>query len=186
MGFEAIKGYFKQNRMFYLFVAPLFGTYRNHIMARARRRQGIDDNLVVFSSFDFRSYNDNPRYISEKLHELRPETDIVWLFRDKDAARKKFDIPPYVRALNSIDRDGVEAQAKQALENVKAILAEAGLEMSSIIKTLVFIKDMNDFGKVNAIYAQYINGDVLPARSCVEVAALPKGGLVEIEVIAKK
>ena len=81
--------------------------------------------------------------------------------------------------------DGVEAQAKQALENVKAILAEAGLEMSSIIKTLVFIKDMNDFGKVNAIYAQYINGDVLPARSCVEVAALPKGGLVEIEVIAK-
>ena len=82
--------------------------------------------------------------------------------------------------------DGVEAQSKQALENVKAILAEAGLEMSSIIKTLVFIKDMNDFGKVNAIYAQYINGDVLPARSCVEVAALPKGGLVEIEVIAKK
>ena len=82
--------------------------------------------------------------------------------------------------------DGVEAQAKQALENVKAILAEAGLEMSSIIKTLVFIKDMNDFGKVNAIYAPYINGDVLPARSCVEVAALPKGGLVEIEVIAKK
>ena len=82
--------------------------------------------------------------------------------------------------------DGVEAQAKQALENVKAILAEAGLKMSSIIKTLVFIKDMNDFGKVNAIYAQYINGDVLPARSCVEVAALPKGGLVEIEVIAKK
>ncbi|MGN1005120.1 MAG: CDP-glycerol glycerophosphotransferase family protein, partial [Aristaeellaceae bacterium] len=111
MGFEAIKGYFKQNRMFYLFVAPLFGTYRNHIMARARRKRGIDGNLVVFSSFDFRSYNDNPRYISEKLHELRPETDIVWLFRDSAAARKKFDIPPYVRALNSIDRDGVEAQA---------------------------------------------------------------------------
>lgn len=82
--------------------------------------------------------------------------------------------------------EGVEAQAKLALENVKAILAEAGLEMSSIIKTLVFIKDMNDFGKVNTIYAQYINRPVLPARSCVEVAALPKGGLVEIEVIAKK
>ena len=82
--------------------------------------------------------------------------------------------------------EGVEAQAKLALENVKAILAEAGLEMTSIIKTLVFIKDMNDFGKVNAIYAEYINGLVLPARSCVEVAALPKGGLVEIEVIAKK
>ena len=79
---------------------------------------------------------------------------------------------------------GVEAQAKQALENVKAILAEVGLGMDDIIKTLVFIKDMNDFGKVNAVYAQYICGDILPARSCVEVAALPKGGLVEIEVIA--
>ena len=82
--------------------------------------------------------------------------------------------------------EGVEAQAKLALENVKAILAEAGLEMTSIIKTLVFIKDMNDFGKVNTIYAQYINRPVLPAPSCDELAALHKGGLVEIEVIAKK
>ena len=82
--------------------------------------------------------------------------------------------------------EGVEAQTKLALENVKAILAEVGLDMSSIIKSLVFITDMNDFAKVNGVYAQYINGDVLPARSCVQVAALPKGGLVEIEVIAKK
>lgn len=82
--------------------------------------------------------------------------------------------------------DGVKAQTKQALENVKAILAEAGLGMNSIIKTLVFIQDMNDFGAVNEVYAEYINGDVLPARSCVEVAKLPKGGLVEIEVIALK
>lgn len=82
--------------------------------------------------------------------------------------------------------EGVEAQTRQSLENVKAILAAAGLGMDSIIKTLVFIKNMGDFGKVNTIYAEYINGDVLPARSCVEVAALPKGGLVEIEVIAKK
>lgn len=81
---------------------------------------------------------------------------------------------------------GVEGQTRASLENIKAILAEAGLEMSSIIKTLVFIKDMNDFGTVNKIYGEYINGPVLPARSCVEVAALPKGGLVEIEVIAKK
>ena len=82
--------------------------------------------------------------------------------------------------------DGVKAQTKQALENVKAILAEAGLGMNSIIKTLVFIQDMNDFGAANEVYAEYINGDVLPARSCVEVAKLPKGGLVEIEVIALK
>ena len=81
--------------------------------------------------------------------------------------------------------EGVEAQAKLALENVKAILAEAGLEMSSIIKTLVFIKDMNDFGKVNAIYAEYFTGDK-PARVCYEVAALPKGALVEIDCIAAK
>ena len=79
--------------------------------------------------------------------------------------------------------DGVEAQAKQALENVKAILAEAGLEMSSIIKTLVFIKDMNDFGKVNAIYADFFGPDY-PARSCVQVARLPMDALVEIEAIA--
>lgn len=82
--------------------------------------------------------------------------------------------------------EGVKAQTKQALENVKAILAEAGLGMENIIKTLVFIQDMNDFGAVNEVYAEYINGDVLPARSCVEVAKLPKGGLVEIEVIALK
>lgn len=82
--------------------------------------------------------------------------------------------------------EGVQAQTKQALENVKAILAEAGLGMNDIIKTLVFIADMNDFAAVNEVYAQYICGDVLPARSCVEVSKLPKGGLVEIEVIAKK
>lgn len=81
---------------------------------------------------------------------------------------------------------GVEAQTRQSLENVKAILAEAGLGMESIIKTLVFVQSMGDFAAVNKIYAEYIHGDVLPARSCVEVGALPKGGLVEIEVIAKK
>ena len=81
---------------------------------------------------------------------------------------------------------GVEAQTRQSLENVKAILAEAGVGMESIIKTLVFVQSMGDFAAVNKIYAEYIHGDVLPARSCVEVGALPKGGLVEIEVIAKK
>ena len=80
--------------------------------------------------------------------------------------------------------EGVEAQAKCSLENIKSILAEAGLGMENIIKTVVFIKDMNDFAKVNAIYSEYINGDILPARSCVEVARLPKDALVEIEAIA--
>ena len=80
--------------------------------------------------------------------------------------------------------EGVQGQTAQALENVKAILETKGLTLDDIIKTTVFIKDMNDFGKINEVYAKYICGDILPARSCVEVAALPKGGLVEIEVIA--
>ena len=83
-------------------------------------------------------------------------------------------------------KEGVKEQTRQALENVKAILEEAGLGMNNIIKTLVFIQDMNDFAAVNEVYAEYINGPVLPARSCVEVAKLPKGGLVEVEAVAVK
>lgn len=82
--------------------------------------------------------------------------------------------------------EGVQGQTAQALENVKAILETRGLTMNDIIKTTVFIKDMNDFGKINEVYAKYICGDILPARSCVEVARLPKDGLVEIEVVALK
>lgn len=81
--------------------------------------------------------------------------------------------------------EGVEAQAKQSLENVKAVLSEAGYGFEDVVKTTVFIKDMADFAKINEIYASYFT-EPAPARSCVEVAALPKGGLVEIEVIAAK
>ncbi len=80
----------------------------------------------------------------------------------------------------------VTAQAELSLKNVQAILEDCGLGMNDIIKTLVFLTDMGDFAAVNEVYSRYINGDVLPARSCVAVAALPKGGLVEIEVIAQK
>ena len=82
--------------------------------------------------------------------------------------------------------EGVEGQTAQALENVKAILECKGLSLDDIIKTTVFIKDMNDFGKINEVYSKYICGDKLPARSCVEVSRLPKDGLVEVEVIALK
>ena len=82
--------------------------------------------------------------------------------------------------------EGVEAQTAQSLENVKAILADKGLTLDDVIKTTVFLQDMNDFGKINEVYSKYICGDKLPARSCVEVARLPKDGLVEIEVIALK
>ena len=82
--------------------------------------------------------------------------------------------------------EGVQGQTAQALENVKAILETKGLTLDDIIKTTVFIKDMNDFGKINEVYAKYICGDILPARSCVEVARLPKDANVEIEAIAVK
>ena len=81
--------------------------------------------------------------------------------------------------------EGVQAQAEQSLKNIEAILAEAGYEKSDVVKTTVFIRNMNDFAAVNQIYAAFF-GDHKPARSCVEVARLPKDGLVEIEAVAVK
>ncbi len=78
---------------------------------------------------------------------------------------------------------GIVAQTKQSLENVKAILAEAGCTLDDVVKTTVFIKDMNDFAIMNKMYAEYFTQDC-PARACIEVARLPKDALVEIEVIA--
>ena len=78
--------------------------------------------------------------------------------------------------------NGVEAQAERAIANMKAILAEAGLDISRVIKTTVFLKDMGDFAAVNAIYAKHFQ-QPYPARSCVQMAELPKGGLVEIEAV---
>ncbi len=86
-------------------------------------------------------------------------------------------------ATGAIVEGGIEAQTKRACENVMALLKEAGLEPSSVVKTTVFITDMNDFPKVNEIYASYF-AEPFPARSCVGVASLPKGALVEIEVVA--
>ena len=81
--------------------------------------------------------------------------------------------------------EGVEAQAEQALKNLAAVLEAAGMTLQNVVKTTVFLADINDFGKINAIYANYFTGDA-PARSCVQAAALPKGGLFEIEAIAVK
>lgn len=80
---------------------------------------------------------------------------------------------------------GVEAQAAQALDNLKAVLAAAGMSCADVVKTTVFLADINDFAAVNAIYAQYFPGEA-PARSCVQAAALPKGALFEIEAIAAR
>ena len=80
---------------------------------------------------------------------------------------------------------GVEEQAEQSLRNLKAVLAGAGCTLGDVVKTTVFLADINDFAAINAIYADYFKVEP-PARSCVEVAALPKGGLFEIEAVAVK
>ena len=79
--------------------------------------------------------------------------------------------------------EGVEAQAEQAIGNLIQLLQAAQSGADRVVKTTVFIKDMNDFAKINEIYAKYFTGDY-PARSCVEVARLPKDVLIEIEAIA--
>ncbi len=79
---------------------------------------------------------------------------------------------------------GVEAQTRQALSNIKSVLQDAGCELSDVVKTSVFLSDIADFLKMNTVYAEFFGNDP-PARSTMQVSALPKSGLVEIEVIAK-
>lgn len=79
-------------------------------------------------------------------------------------------------------RDGVEAQTRQALANMQAVLAEAGARVEDVVKTTIFLANMADFAVVNQIYGE-VFGQEPPARSTVQVAALPKNGLVEIEMI---
>ena len=79
--------------------------------------------------------------------------------------------------------DTVEEQAAQSLANLRAILAEVGLSMANVVKTVIFLADINDFAAVNAVYAKAF-AEPFPARSCVQVAAIPKGAKLEIECIA--
>ncbi len=81
--------------------------------------------------------------------------------------------------------ESVEEQAAQSLKNIKSILQQAGLGMENVIKTSVFLADLNDFAKVNEVYASFF-AEPYPARSCVQVAAIPKGCKLEIECIAVK
>ena len=81
---------------------------------------------------------------------------------------------------------GIEAQTRRVLQNLQAVLQGAGLDLTRVVKTTVFLKDMNDFIAMNKVYAEHLqtDGGAAPARSTVEVARLPKDALVEIEVIA--
>lgn len=78
----------------------------------------------------------------------------------------------------------VEAETRQVLANLTAVLQQAGVTPQQVVRTTVFLADLGDFAKVNAIYAETFGGGVAPARACVEVAALPKGARVEIDCIA--
>lgn len=90
---------------------------------------------------------------------------------------------PIDPATGNFVEGGIKEQTRQSLLNVKAILEEAGLTMSDVIKTTVFMADMNDFSDMNAVYSEFFP-DPYPARSAVAVKTLPKGALVEIEVVA--
>lgn len=92
---------------------------------------------------------------------------------------------PLVPDTMELVSDDVEEQTHQVMKNVKGILTATNRDYSDIVKVMIFLDDMNDFAKVNEIYASYLTKP-FPARSAVEVAKLPKGAKVEIEVIAKK
>ena len=80
--------------------------------------------------------------------------------------------------------DDIVSQTRQSLENIKAIIVEAGSSMDKVVKTTVFLTDINDFGKMNEIYGEYFTG-VCPARCAYQVSALPKGAKVEIEAVVE-
>ena len=92
---------------------------------------------------------------------------------------------PVDPATGEIVEGGIEAQTEQVFANLKAVLEAAGSSFDKVVKATVFLQDMKDFATVNGIYAKYLGTDA-PARSAVQVAGLPKGSLVEIEVIALK
>lgn len=92
---------------------------------------------------------------------------------------------PIVPATGELIQGGIEEQAEQAIRNLAALIEASGAKIENTVKTVVFIKDMNDFGTVNEIYSRFFKEDC-PARSCVEVARLPKDVLIEIEAIVAK
>lgn len=93
---------------------------------------------------------------------------------------------PIVPEAGAIVSEDIEGQTRQSLTNVKAILEASGCTMDDVVKTTVFLKDIADFAKMNAVYAEFFSEGNYPARSAVQAAALPKDALVEIEVIALK
>jgi len=83
-----------------------------------------------------------------------------------------------------IGNGNIEEETKQVLKNLMAVVEAAGGESSNVIRTTIYLTDLNDFAKVNAIYAETFGGSTSPARACVEVSNLPKGGKIEVDCIA--
>jgi len=96
---KAFRSYCLKRKYLYRIFIRWFRRRINRALRSARKEQGIDKNMVLFCSYKMESYNDNPFYISRALHEMRPGTDIVWMFMDVEKARAKFDIPDYVRCV---------------------------------------------------------------------------------------
>ena len=92
---------------------------------------------------------------------------------------------PIDPATGAFVEGGIKEQTRQSLSNVRAILEEAGLTLANVVKTTVFMADMNDFANMNDVYAEFFT-EPYPARSAVAVKTLPKGALVEIEVVAEQ
>ncbi|MDG0794954.1 RidA family protein [Cohnella ginsengisoli] len=93
---------------------------------------------------------------------------------------------PLDPATGAIVEGGIEAQTHRVLQNLKAVVEEAGLSLGDVVKTTIFLDSMDDFAKVNEIYASYFDGGVLPARATVQVGKLPKNALVEIDCVAHR
>lgn len=91
---------------------------------------------------------------------------------------------PIDPAVNAVTAETIEDQTRQAITNLRNVLEKAGSSLSKVVKTTVFISDMNEFARLNAVYAELF-GDTKPARSCVQVARLPKDVKIEIEAIAE-
>ena len=92
---------------------------------------------------------------------------------------------PIDPATGAFPEGGIQAQTRQSLANVKHILAQVGMDPDNIVKTTVFLQSMDDFAQMNEVYTAFFAGCIYPARSCFQVAKLPKGALVEIEVVAR-
>ena len=90
---------------------------------------------------------------------------------------------PIVPAKGEFAEGGIAELTRQSIENISASLEKAGSDISKVLKTTIYLQDLNDFAKVNEVYAEYF-GKTAPARACVQVAALPKGAKIEIEAVA--